>query len=427
MDTEGTSSTEMWWYRHSYGSAKGPISTSALASLFIDGHIDGLTLVARDPNVSASQWVSLSENQLLRDLPRLTDKHIIESETSAVPADLHELLSECDPERARDDYTSVLPNTTNQPPSDSLKETESDHVPKSVLSPNIKSAERRERKRQARKRQRQAAKLRNRENTNVYVTGIPADTTEEELANHFAKCGIIMPNPDTGRPRVKLYHDPNGEIKGDALVTYALRPSVENAMELLDGVPIRPGSAPLQIQEASFEHKKSKTDLNALKNSEVNGATPSIRRKDFLAEALSWAEDGQDKSAAPRIVILKNVFDPATANYDDIKDDMAEGFSQCGEVEKVTVFERNEHGVVSVKFATVDACLKCIQVMNKRWYDGRQLSAQFYDGTSDYRYRESEDDKEGRENRWRQWLDSEEQIQSTKPANDETADQALKN
>jgi HIV Tat-specific factor 1 len=38
----------------------------------------------------------------------------------------------------------------------------------------------------------------------VYVTGLPRDATEAEVAAAFAKCGIIKEGPD-GAPRVKLY------------------------------------------------------------------------------------------------------------------------------------------------------------------------------------------------------------------------------
>ena len=41
-------------------------------------------------------------------------------------------------------------------------------------------------------------------NTSVYVTGLPFDTNEEEVATVFQKCGILKEGPD-GLPRIKLY------------------------------------------------------------------------------------------------------------------------------------------------------------------------------------------------------------------------------
>jgi hypothetical protein len=41
-------------------------------------------------------------------------------------------------------------------------------------------------------------------NTSVYVTGLPDDTDVDEVAQHFARCGIIKLD-DAGQPRIKLY------------------------------------------------------------------------------------------------------------------------------------------------------------------------------------------------------------------------------
>jgi HIV Tat-specific factor 1 len=41
-------------------------------------------------------------------------------------------------------------------------------------------------------------------NTSVYVTGLPDDTDVDEVAQHFARCGIIRLD-DAGQPRIKLY------------------------------------------------------------------------------------------------------------------------------------------------------------------------------------------------------------------------------
>jgi hypothetical protein len=41
-------------------------------------------------------------------------------------------------------------------------------------------------------------------NTSVYVSGLPFDTNEKEVAAVFAKCGIIKEGPDL-QPRIKLY------------------------------------------------------------------------------------------------------------------------------------------------------------------------------------------------------------------------------
>ena len=42
------------------------------------------------------------------------------------------------------------------------------------------------------------------QNTSVYVTGLPPDATEMEVAQHFSKCGVIKLDEEQ-RPRVKIY------------------------------------------------------------------------------------------------------------------------------------------------------------------------------------------------------------------------------
>lgn len=270
--------------------------------------------------------------------------------------------------------------------------------------PSRTTAEHRERKRLSRKRARRAAKLRNLENTSIYVTHIPPATTESQLAAHFTKCGIILPNPETGKPRVKLYRNPDGSLKGDALITYAFRPSLDNAISILDGVPLRHATPPLVVREATFDHKAPPVP----DGEEQTTKKPrlAITARHLVDEALSWSDEHQVQKGAPRIVILRNVFDPVSAQYDIIRDDMREGCEQCGQVEKITVFERNEDGAVAVKFSSVEASLKCINVMNGRWYDGRKLHAGFYDGHTNYTYRETDHERKQREQNWQDWINS---------------------
>ena len=139
-------------------------------------------------------------------------------------------------------------------------------------------------------------------NTSVYVNGLPFDTDEKEVVAVFSKCGLIKEGPD-GQPRVKLYrwvcwglagalsikvaawwaswavrgsrcavfmqccvrpgprsHPPTspsppprnketGELKGDALVTFFKAPSVQLATTLLDGAPLRDGGKPMSVSE----------------------------------------------------------------------------------------------------------------------------------------------------------------------------------
>ncbi|KAJ2354644.1 hypothetical protein IWW50_003796, partial [Coemansia erecta] len=97
---------------------------------------------------------------------------------------------------------------------------------------------------------------RKKENTSIYVTGLPLDTTEDEVAEFFSQCGTIMPDILTNAPRVKLYRNADGVLKGDALVSYYKAPSVQLAIDILDDSRFRAAdSAHIRVQQAEFERK----------------------------------------------------------------------------------------------------------------------------------------------------------------------------
>lgn len=267
-----------------------------------------------------------------------------------------------------------------------------------------------EERRQSRKRQRAAQRVRKRAETSVYVTGIPKDATLEEVTECFSKYGILLPDTETGRGRIKLYVDENGNRKGDALITYALAPSVTNAVDLLDGTPLRYGGESMRVQPATFEHKDASSTAAAVERALEHSKRPrrAAASRALINEALSWAEEGQTTvvSNSARMVILKNVFDPSNVDYKLIREDMEEGCSEFGQVEKIIVFEGNVDGVVAIRFANVSTAKKCIEVMNGRWYDARQLTASFFDGHTDYRVKSSQDEKSRKRDKdWEAWLE----------------------
>lgn len=100
-----------------------------------------------------------------------------------------------------------------------------------------------------------------RANTAVYVTGLPFDVTVEEVAAEFSrKCGVIAEEIDSGKPRIKLYMDENGEFKGDALIVFFKAPSVQMAITLMDDTQFRmgggQGSGIMRVQAADSSYKK---------------------------------------------------------------------------------------------------------------------------------------------------------------------------
>ena len=69
--------------------------------------------------------------------------------------------------------------------------------------------------------------------TTIYFSGVPSNTTVDEIETTFKRYGVIK---DTGDGKlIKLYKDGNGKVKGDGTVTYLMRPAMENAMSILNG------------------------------------------------------------------------------------------------------------------------------------------------------------------------------------------------
>ncbi|KAJ2850094.1 hypothetical protein IWW36_002149 [Coemansia brasiliensis] len=277
------------------------------------------------------------------------------------------------------------------------------------------------------------AQSKKRENTSIYISGLPLNTTEEEVAEFFSQCGTIMPDILTNEPKVKLYRDGTGALKGDALVTYYKKPSVQLALDILDDSRFRPADpAHIRVQQAEFESKLPLNDADKAKRPRVDSKLVQ-KRLNQLEKKLDWFEGADDIAERhKRTVILKHMFTFEELEADvtlllDLPEDVRSECEKLGKVTSVKVYDKSDEGVVAVKFKDELSARACVKMMNGRFFAGRQVEASIYDGHTRYKAtkRDSEtaatanvqgsngnalngdeDEDEQRMEQYAQWLDS---------------------
>lgn len=173
-----------------------------------------------------------------------------------------------------------------------------------------------------------------RQNTAVYVTGLPFDATVEEIAELFSrKCGVIAENIDDNSPRIKLYTDAAGNFKGDALVVFFKPQSVDMAIMLLDDTDFRftpsgLSSGRIKVQAADTSYKKNNYDQDgAVSSGNGNGnngsgssATgPPVAGATSATAAAPENGNGNTRNVADKAKVIKKAqkMSAKLADWDD--------------------------------------------------------------------------------------------------------------
>ncbi|NXM95837.1 HTSF1 factor, partial [Sylvia borin] len=244
-------------------------------------------------------------------------------------------------------------------------------------------------------------------NTNVYVTGLPPDITKHEFVQVMSKCGIIMRDPQTEEHKIKLYKDKEGNLKGDGLCCYLKRESVQLALRLLDEAEIR--GYKLHVEVAKFqlkgEYDASKKKKKCKDYKKKLSQQQKCRRKYYTS--------GEIKDSLPLQWIRACKFchniwaycwkeDPLVLN--EIREDLRTECEKFGQVKKVLIFDRHPDGIASVSFKEATEADLCKLTLNGRWFGGRQLSAETWDGVTDYQVEETAREREERLKVWESFL-----------------------
>jgi HIV Tat-specific factor 1 len=264
----------------------------------------------------------------------------------------------------------------------------------------------------------------------IYVTGLPTDASIDEVATVFGKAGIIDLDPESQRPKIKLYMHKDGpevgHCKGDASVCFARPESVDLALTLLDESQFRPSvmhtkDSVILVQRAKFEQHGTKFDE---KKARISNAKRKVAKLAAI-QATDWDEGefngrltGGRKGL--RIIVLKHLFNPAvlagTPNEDVLlarmEQDLHAECEQWGVVEKITVFSKHPEGVVIVKFSKPGAASDAVKELDGRmWKEAGRIEASFWDGDTDFTVQdEAKEQKESeqRETQFGSWLEHQE-------------------
>ncbi|OAA82149.1 Nucleotide-binding, alpha-beta plait [Akanthomyces lecanii RCEF 1005] len=269
------------------------------------------------------------------------------------------------------------------------------------------------------------------QNTAVYVTGLPADATVDEVHELFSrKGGVIAEEIDSGAPRIKMYNDADGTFKGDALIVFFKPQSVEMAIMLLDDTDFRITASGtrdgrIRVQEADSSYKKVQYDQDggakaegggsANSNNKSNGNGNGERRgptKDrqkiikktqkMDAKLADWSDDDAPAIAPVNLkkdktVVLQHMFtlqeleeDPAALL--EIKEDIRDECSKLGTVTSVVLYDEEDDGIVTVKFKESESALACINLMHGRSFGGLKVEAALATGKERFKKSKANND-----------------------------------
>ncbi|KAK2084003.1 HIV Tat-specific factor 1 [Saguinus oedipus] len=263
-------------------------------------------------------------------------------------------------------------------------------------------------------------------------SGLPPDITVDEFIQLMSKFGIIMRDPQT--EEFKVITNTMNYSKQDMKKTEISRESVELALKLLDEDEIR--GYKLHVEVAKFQLKGEYDASKKKKKCKDYKKKLSMQQKQ-----LDWRPErraGPSRMRHERVVIIKNMFHPmdfeseakCTVCYilplfsslstgveqlyciddplvlNEIREDLRVECSKFGQIRKLLLFDRHPDGVASVSFRDPEEADYCIQTLDGRWFGGRQITAQAWDGTTDYQVEETSREREERLRGWEAFLNA---------------------
>jgi RNA recognition motif-containing protein len=84
----------------------------------------------------------------------------------------------------------------------------------------------------------------------VFVTGIPLETTFENVRDVFGSIGDIKENPNTGHFMIKMYEDKQKKFKGECMITYTSTEGADSAVKFLNDHEVN--GSKVKVEYASY-------------------------------------------------------------------------------------------------------------------------------------------------------------------------------
>ncbi|CAJ1968892.1 unnamed protein product [Cylindrotheca closterium] len=263
------------------------------------------------------------------------------------------------------------------------------------------------------KKKQKKSKFSNRNAKNwIYISGLPTDKgiTEDDIHKYFSRAGLLDLDPESLKPKIKLYRTASGQLKGDASICYAKADSVNLALQVLDESPWDEKHI-LRVQKAKFEAKVT-GDGSSAGTKRRRPASDAKRKVARLALLQAQDEGFGGRLSGGRkglcIVVVKNMMDGIEENK---LEDMIYSYCQeHGEVEKITCMEKAK--VVIIKFAEPTSAANALGALNGKPNPStkKKMEAMYWDGVTDYTHKDEESDEEERLDQFGQWLESQEEL-----------------
>jgi hypothetical protein len=103
----------------------------------------------------------------------------------------------------------------------------------------------------------------------------------------------------------------------------------------------------------------------------------------FLLQVDADSQAAGARSLPTKVVVLRHVFDPTdtTTDMGAVEADIGAECSNAGPIVSLQLDVAD--GAVTIEYANIESAERCVEVMHGRWFDERQLAAEYQRGGSE--------------------------------------------